>query len=354
VSETTQPGAAEGLEGIRQPATDDWIAAHTDEVEPPFEWTRLTGGTSNLTYAIRDARGRHAVVRRPPTGKLLPKAHDMEREHKILAGLADTPVPVARPYAVCHDREVTGAPFYVMEFCEGRTAAAVLGSLREWNSEARSRMGASMVDAMVELHAVDPADVGLADLGRPENYVERQLKRWLDSWQRSDEAAGIDLPSVLESFETLSKCIPAQGPARVCHGDYGPHNLLVLDDGSVRAITDWEISTLGDPLADFTYFLWSWGEQTLDSEEAFLDSRSGDDYASRRELLSRYEQRSGRAVENLWFYIAFNSFKFCCIVQGVYARFRGGVRGAQGANLEAMRRNVEQLAHSTVRSIEFL
>lgn len=342
------------IEGIRLPETEDWIAANTDQIEPPFEWSRLTGGTSNLTYAIQDKRGRRAVVRRPPTGKLLPKAHDMEREHKILYGLAPTSVPAARPFALCRDREVTGAPFYVMEFCEGVSISDPSGRSRDMPMQARSRIGASMVRAMVELHKLDPADVGLADLGRPDAYIARQLNRWFDSFQRSHDAAQIDLPQIAEAFEVLSARIPEQGPARVCHGDYGPHNLLVSEDGAVVAITDWEICTLGDPLADITYFIRGWSDEEVTSAEAFLDARREQGYATRRELIALYEAQTGRELEDLWYYVAFNSFKMCCIVQGVYARFRGGVRGTQGLDLEVMRERIIRLAAATAFSLENL
>ena len=344
--------SAKEIEGIRLPETEDWIGANTSALEHPFEWTRLTGGTSNLTYAIRDKSGRRAVVRRPPPGKLLPKAHDMEREHKILYGLAPTDVPIAKPYALCSDREVTGAPFYVMEFCAGASVTNPEGKRRELPMEIRARVGESMIEAMVELHRHEPAAVGLADLGRPEGYVPRQLNRWFDSWKRSDEAAQIDLPSGAESFEVLSAQIPEQGPARVCHGDYGMHNILVDDAGEVSAITDWEISTLGDPLADVTYFIRGWSEDEFADGEDYLNTRFDAGYSTRRELIALYEKLSGRELKNLWYYIAFNTFKICCIVQGVYGRFRGGVRGTQGVNLEDMRTRVVQLAEATTRAIQ--
>lgn len=345
---------SEEIEGIRLPETEAWIGANTDAVEPPLEWSRLTGGTSNLTYAIRDKRGRRAVVRRPPTGKLLPKAHDMEREHKILFGLAPTPVPIARPFALCTDREVTGAPFYVMEFREGVSIGSTGGEMLDMPMDVRPRIGESMIDGIVELHKIEPADVGLADLGRPDSYVARQLNRWYDSFQRSDEAAQIPLPGIHEAFETLSSRIPEQGPARVCHGDYGVHNILVGDSGDVVAITDWEISTLGDPLADICYFIRGWGNDSMGSAEDFLNHRRDTGYASRRELVALYEAKSGRELKDLWYYMAFNCFKICCIVQGVYGRFRGGVRGTQGLDLEEMRERILRLSEATTRSLEQL
>lgn len=343
------------IEGIRQLEIEEWIGKHTDRVTPPFEWTRLTGGTSNLTYVIQDEEGRRAVVRRPPTGKLLPKAHDMEREYKILEGLAPTAVPVAIPYAVCRDAEVTGAPFYVMEFCDAEAPNVPFGALRDWPMSVRPGIGLAMVDALAELHALEPADIALADLGRSEGYVSRQLNRWFDSWQRSHEAAEIEIPGLATSFETLSQHIPEQGPARVCHGDFAAHNILVTDDGTVLAIMDWEISTLGDPLADFTYFLGSWGPRTslLESADAFLDERPGSGHASRRELVAHYERRTGLTASNLWFYLAFNKFKSACITQGVYARFQGGVRGTQGTDVDAMRKSVFVMAEATERMIDF-
>jgi len=342
-------------EGIRLPETEEWILANTAGLEAPLSWTRLTGGTSNLTYAIEDARGRRAVVRRPPTGKLLPKAHDMEREYKILVGVAPAGVPVAKPIALCSDRDVTGAPFYVMEFCEGISLSSPMGPYRDMPAALRPRIGASMVEAIAALHALEPDDIGLSDLGRPDAYVARQLNRWYDSFQRSHEAAQIDLPQIGEAFEILSARIPEQGPARVCHGDYASHNLLISEEtGEVVAITDWEIGTLGDPLADFAYFVLLWNQQPVASPEAFLDKSPGEGYPSRGELIALYEQSTGQKLDDLWYYVAFNCFKACCILQGVYARFRGGVRGTQGLDLDLMRQGLEARAAATRQAIGWL
>ena len=177
--------------------------------------------------------GRELVIRRPPQGQLLPKAHDMWREYRIIDGLWPTAVPVAEPIAYCDDRAVAETHFYVMGKVEGEalyTAAAVTAWLDE---PARRRAGESFVDVLAALHALDPADVGLAELGRHDGYIARQLRTWYGSWTASIDAAGLDDPRVHELHELLSARIPEQGPARVVHGDYGPHNCLFGRDGAV-------------------------------------------------------------------------------------------------------------------------
>jgi aminoglycoside phosphotransferase (APT) family kinase protein len=335
------------LEGIRRETTEAWLAANVDDLRPPFHWTRLTGGTSNLTYAVEAGNGRRVVVRRPPTGKLLPKAHDMGREFKIISGLASTPVPVAQPLGHCTDPEVTGAPFYVMEFCEGRIVRDTLGTLHPMSPSARVRLGESIIDSLVALHALEPAEIGLGDLGRPDAYIARQLNRWLDSWNKSHDSAQLDLPTVAECYGILSARIPEQGPGRVVHGDYGLHNMLIDDEGQVVALTDWEISTLGDPLADLAYLANGWSLGPGEAEVPYAEGRVDDGYATRAELIARYEEKSARKLGDLPFYIAFNYFKTTCIVQGVYARFRRGVRSTQGLNLDALRERIVRSARAT-------
>ncbi len=335
------------LDGIRRESLDAWLADNVDGLRPPFRWTRLTGGTSNLTYLVEAEGGQRVVVRRPPTGKLLPKAHDMGREFKIISALAPTPVPVAQPLAHCPDPEVTGAPFYVMEFCEGRAPRDTEGNFFLMTASARGRLGESLIGALVDLHKLDPTVIGLGDLGRPDAYIARQLNRWLESWNRSHEAAQLDLPVVAACFETLSARIPKQGPGRVVHGDYGLHNMLVTEDGRIVALTDWEISTIGDPLADLAYLANAWSAAPGETEIPYEEGRLDEGYATRAELVSLYEQQSGRRLEDLPFYIAFNYFKSTCISQGVYARFRSGVRSTQGLDLEALRERILRLAEAT-------
>jgi aminoglycoside phosphotransferase (APT) family kinase protein len=214
-------------------------------VHGPLTGRLIEGGRSNLTYAITDGTTSW-VVRRPPLGHVLATAHDMKREHRVISALHPTAVPVPRPVLLCEDEEVLGAPFYVMEFVAGtpyRTAEqlAPLGPERTRNAVL------GLVDSLVELHAVDPAAVGLADFGRPEGFLDRQLRRWgkqLDA-SRNRELAGID-----ELQAALGRALPHSPAPAVVHGDYRLDNVLIDAEDRITAILDWEMSTLGDPLTD--------------------------------------------------------------------------------------------------------
>ena len=211
-------------------------------------------------FLLRDADSQELVIRRPPRGELLPKAHDMWREYRIIKGLWPTAVPVAEPIAYCDDRAIAEAHFYVMRKAEGR--AMYTGSaVREWlDKPARRHAGETFIDVLAALHSIDPESVGLGDLGRHDGYVARQLRTWYGSWTASVEYAGFDDPRVHQLHEMLSAAIPDQGPARVVHGDFGPHNSLFSQTGDIEAVLDWELASLGDPLADFAYSLNAWTE----------------------------------------------------------------------------------------------
>ncbi len=320
---------------------DAWIGEHAEDLTPPFRWTRLSGGHSNLTYQIQDANGTRAVVRRPPLGKLLPTAHDMGREYRVISALTPTPVPVARPMAFCEDTSVTGAPFYVMSFVEGEVLRGREDALRHVPEPRRRRVAESLLEVLADLHSLDPVEIGLGDLGRPDHYVARQLHRWFASWNASHEAAQLDLPAVGGLHGLLSSCIPDQGPGKLVHGDYGLHNCLVGSDHRIAAVLDWEISTLGDPLADLAYAMNAWAEPG--------DEPSGGDapslargFPSRAELLERYARRSGRDLSDFPFYIAFNHWKSACIIQGVYARYLKGQKSTHGVDVEGMAERVRR------------
>ena len=245
--------------GFDPGAVEPWLAAHTPVV-PPVSWTRLEGGHSNLTYLLVDAEGEEYVIRRPPQGELLPKAHDMFREYRIIAALHPAGIPVARPVGYCEDAAVCERHFYVMGRVGGQALYTAEQAAQHLTESVRPRVGPSFIGVLAAIHAVDPAAVGLEDLGRHDGYVARQLRTWYGSWVASAEAADYDDPRLHELHALLESRIPAQGPARVVHGDYGVHNSMVSSGGEVIAVLDWEIATLGDPLADFAYALNAWIE----------------------------------------------------------------------------------------------
>ncbi|MDH3680681.1 MAG: phosphotransferase family protein, partial [Acidimicrobiia bacterium] len=292
--------------GYERPAVEAWIEANIADLAPPFEWTQLEGGHSNLTYRLVDRTGRHAVIRRPPLGELLPKAHDMAREYALISGLGPTEVPVPIAFGLCEDTSVTGALFYVMSEVEGRamyTAEAVEEYL---SMEARATVGLSFIETLAALHSIEPDDVGLGDLGRRDAYVQRQLKTWYGSWTASAEGAQYDDDRIHRLHRLLNDAAPEQGPGRIVHGDYGLHNCLLAPDGTVTAVLDWEIATLGDPLADFAYALNGWGDPDDEIRISHESATTAPGFARREALAERYGEITGADITSLDFYRTFN------------------------------------------------
>lgn len=321
------------VQGYDIAAVEAWIDEHIPALETPLLWHKLDGGHSNLTYRVEDKKGRVAVIRRPPLGKLLPKAHDMEREWQIISALGPTKVPVAPALGFCESAEVTGAHFYVMGHVEGK-ALYTNAETESWIPiEKRHTVGESFIDVLAELHALDPDEIGLGELGKKENYIGRQLKTWYRSWTSSVEAADFDDPRVHEMQAFLSANIPQQGPARVVHGDYGLHNCLFGKDAKIAAVLDWEISTLGDPLADLAYALNQWilpGDEHPVKPDA---ASAVDGMLSREDLANRYARATGRDLSNLDYYLGFNWLKSAMIIHGVYARYKEGQKSTEGVDM---------------------
>ncbi|MFF3613968.1 phosphotransferase family protein [Streptomyces sp. NPDC002580] len=287
-------------------------------VNGPLTGRLIEGGRSNLTYAVSDGTATW-VVRRPPLGHVLATAHDMKREHRVISALHPTAVPVPNPVLLCEDDTVLGAPFYVMEFVEGtpfRTAdqLAPLGPRRTRDAVL------GLVDTLVELHSVDPAAVGLADFGRPEGFLDRQLRRWgkqLDA-SRNRELAGID-----ELHAALGRELPTSPAPTVVHGDYRLDNVLIGPDDKIRAILDWEMSTLGDPLTDLGLLvMYSTRLELPNSPISTTASAAGHPEAS--EIVERYAARSGRDVSAVSWYTAFAWFKLAVILEGIHYRYTKG------------------------------
>jgi aminoglycoside phosphotransferase (APT) family kinase protein len=333
--------------GIDAAGVTGWFAAHARGVEPPLAFTLIAGGRSNLTYQVTDAGGRSWVLRRPPLGQVLATAHDMGREHRIIEALAPTDVPVAPVVGLCTDESVTGAPFYVMDFVDGLVArdAEAAAAL---SPGARARAGEQIPDVLARIHAVDPDAVGLGELGRKEGYIARQLKRWYGQWQQSRTR---DLPVVDEVHAALAARIPEQGRAAIVHGDYRLDNCMLRPDGTIAAVLDWELCTLGDPLADVGLLLVYWTESG-DAHPALLQAATTlDGFPSRAEVIERYARASGRDVSHVEYYVAFGYWKLACILEGVYARYKGGVMGST-SGFEGFAAQVEILARSALAAVD--
>ncbi|MCB0992477.1 MAG: phosphotransferase family protein [Acidimicrobiales bacterium] len=320
------------IPGYDVAAVENWAAQHTSLV-PPFSWERLEGGHSNLTYLIADTHGVEAVIRRPPEGELLPKAHDMGREFKIISALHGRGVPVATPHAYCEDPSVTGAHFYIMGKVGGR-ALYTADDVVDWIPvENRPRVGISFISTLATLHSLDPVDIGLGDLGRHDGYVQRQLRTWYGSWTSSAEAAEYDDARIHALHERFQAEAPTQGPARVVHGDFGLHNTMIDSDGSLVAVLDWEIATLGDPLADFAYSLNAWSTPASPAGADTQPPTTAEGMVGPETLVEEYQRITGADLSRLDFYRAFNYFKTACIIHGVYARYRRGQKSTEGIDM---------------------
>ncbi|MEM9713045.1 MAG: phosphotransferase family protein [Actinomycetota bacterium] len=330
----------EATPGIARPAVDDWLVERCG-LTGPFELELIAGGRSNLTYRVRCGDGRSVVLRRPPTGNVLPSAHDMGREHRVIAALHGSTVPVAEPLGFCADHGVTGADFYVMAEVSGQVLRDEDAALTGLDVDGRRRATESLVDVLVALHAIEPDDVGLGDLGRREAYVERQLRRWHGQW---DQSKTRELPVVDEVHARLAAGVPEQRGASIAHGDYRLDNVMVDDRGTVVAVFDWEICTLGDPLADLGVLLTYWGQAGDDFLALPSTPTVAPGFPTRAEVADRYLTAAGLPDDDLAFYVAFGNWKLACILEGVYARYVAGVMGDTPDELDDYAARVEQLA----------
>ena len=331
------------IEGIDSPKVSAWFESNIPGSVPPLEFDLVAGGRSNLTFRVTDEAGHAYALRRPPTSHVLPTAHDMSREYRIISALQDTPVPVPPSLGFCDDEAVNGRPFYVMGFVDGhvlRDAATVEKILTE---EQRRAAGNDLVDVLADLHAVDVDAVGLGQLGRKEGYIARQLKRWYSQYQQSAALQERSIPVIDEMHEFLSARIPDQIGASIVHGDYRLDNTMFSDEGKVAAVLDWEICTLGDPLADVGLLMVYWNEKGDANSALGVTPTACDGFPTRAELRERYAARSGRDVSQLDFYIAFGYWKLACILEGVFSRYAGGAGGGDRSGFEGMGQQVANL-----------
>jgi aminoglycoside phosphotransferase (APT) family kinase protein len=295
----------------------------------------VAGGRSNLTFIVTSSAG-DVVLRRPPLSNRLPTAHDMVREHRVMTALGDTPVPVPETLALCTDEAVIGAPFYVMDRVAGHIVRDVMPDGYATSAEERHAIGYGLIDVLADLHAVDPGSVGLGDYGKPDGYLARQIRRWTTQWEATrqpDEPGGAELDRLAAR---LADALPSAPAGPIVHGDYRMDNVLLdpTEAGTVAAVLDWELSTLGDPLADVGLFYVYWQDPSDNATQAaagLLPSVTVlPGFPTRRELLDRYAARTDRDLSALPWYVGFACFKLAVVLAGVAARGRAGAMIGDG------------------------
>jgi aminoglycoside phosphotransferase (APT) family kinase protein len=301
-----------------------WLGEHAPRFEGPFTVRRIGAGQSCLTYLLEGGDW-SAVLRRPPRGDLPKGAFDVLREHRIMHALraGGAQVPVPETYGACADASVLGAPFYLMEHVEG---AVLRDTMPAGTTDAQLReLGDVMVRTLVAVHATPAAEVGLGDLGRPEGFLRRQLERMGRQWER---VRARDIPELDALGRWLAATVPPQAPASLVHGDYKLDNLIVglPDSAEVRAVVDWELSTLGDALADLGWWLYFWldpGEEEFAIPVCAVTDAPA--LPRRADIVERYAAATGRAVDDVWWYAGFGGWKITIIMETSFQRFRAGI-----------------------------
>jgi aminoglycoside phosphotransferase (APT) family kinase protein len=292
----------------------------------------ISGGKSNLTYRVASDAG-EVILRRPPLGHILPTAHDMEREYRVMTALAPTAVPLPRTFHLADAENPLGAPFYVMERVIGHICRNALPPGYAEAPEDRRRIGDALVDVLADLHTVDPADVGLAEFGRPAGFMERQLRRWSQQWEASKTD---DLPALDALRDDLSDALPQQRTNAVVHGDFRLDNTILhpTEPGTIVAVLDWEMSTLGDPLADLGAMLAYWSEagdvEILRRARIVAPVTAAEGFPTRAEIIERYAHRTGIDASDVDWYQSFAYFKLAVVCQGIAARAAGGAMVGSG------------------------
>ena len=324
-------------QAVDEVALRRWLEANVDGFRGPFTLEKFSWGQSNPTYRIAAASGDY-VLRRKPFGPLLPSAHAVDREYRLIFALHPIGFPVARPYALCTDPEVIGAIFYVMELVQGR--AYTNGALPEFAASERRSMYAQLVDTLADLHNIEPDAAGLGDFGKPGNYFERQVARWTRQYRDSQTD---DLPEMERLIDYLPRSLPEQSRTSIVHGDYRIDNVLYRGDATLAAVLDWELATLGDPLADFSYLAMQWVMPADGAAGLAGLDLAGLGIPSLDEVMRRYSARSGVLVaDKLDWYFAYNLFRLAGIVQGIKKRVIDGT--ASSAKAAEMAARVPMLA----------
>ena len=337
------------MQGIDIARVSSWLEENVAGAVAPFDFALIAGGRSNLTYKVTDGNDQRFVLRRPPLAQVLATAHDMAREHRIISAVGRTNVPVPQALALCTDVDVNGAPFYVMSYVDG----VVLDSPERADAlpmELRLGVSEHLFDVLADLHAVDVDEVGLGDLAKREGYVERQVTRWTKQWEQSKTR---ELPEIDYVAGKLRERLPVQQGVSIAHGDFRFGNCLTdVGEGRINAVLDWELCTLGDPLADLGYVGVYWYDGTSQSVRA-NDPTSAGGFPSYADLVERYARRTGRDVSGIGYYIAFGCWRLAVISEGVYSRYVHGAMGDGGDfDLATFKEGTDSLAARAREAID--
>ena len=318
-----------------------WMKDHVDGFAGPMTITKFKGGQSNPTYKI-DTPGQSYVLRRKPFGPLLPSAHAVDREYKVQKALHDAGFPVSRQFGLCEDDGVIGSMFYVMGFTEGRSYWD--GTLPDRTPDQRTAIYNEMVDTLAKLHSFDPEKIGLGDFGKPGNYCARQISRWSKQYKLSETGTNATMDRLIE---WLPETVPEQIGFGIAHGDYRIDNMIfVEDEAKVKAVLDWELSTLGDPIADLSYFLMSW-VQPAEGRNGLMGADIAElGIPSAETMAERYAEKAGLSkLPDMDWYMAYNLFRIAAILQGIKKRVLDGT--ASSAQASEMADRVGPLAEAS-------
>jgi aminoglycoside phosphotransferase (APT) family kinase protein len=338
--------------GINEDNVTAWMVDHVDAVAP-LSFDLIAGGRSNLTFRVSDVAGSHFALRRPPTSHVLATAHDMVREHTIISALYPFAIPVPRPLGLCTDPEVNDQPFYVMEFVEGAIVRNEVESAAAFDLATRGRIGANLATTLAQLHDVDVDGAGLGDLARHDGYIERQLRRWRSQYDQM-HVEGVEHDGLIEAVgDQLATSIPPQQRVSVVHGDYRLDNTVLDDTGHVKAILDWELCTLGDPMADLGVLLDYWAEPH-DEISVLLGSAptTAPGFATRHQVLDAYAAQSTLDVSDIAYYCSFGYWKLACIMQGVFARYSAGATAGDLGSVTEYPAHITLLAQMAQQTLE--
>ncbi len=330
---------------IDEEALGRWLEAYVEGFNGPYELKKFPAGQSNPTYRVTAASGEY-VLRRKPFGPLLPSAHAVDREYRLLSALAPLDFPVPQPLALCDDPDVIGAIFYVMELARGRSYSN--GALPDFDPATRRSMYEQLIDTLADLHTINPEAAGLSDFGKAGNYFERQVMRWTRQYRNSETDY---VPEMERLIAFLPETIPEQSRMSIVHGDYRIDNVMFDGDGTLAAVLDWELATLGDPLADFSYLAMQWAMPADGGAGLAGLDLPGFGIPTLNDIVARYSERSAVPVAaKLDWYFAYNLFRLAGIVQGIKKRVIDGT--ASHAEAAEMAKRVPMLAQAAWRFAE--